>query len=353
MKILFLIGSISGGGLERRTVNLVNQLSENPNNEINLITGLKQNREYTLKKVVKRYTFLQLHIIKDILLLEKFINQNGINVAIGMGIYASFLVCIVRFVANCKVIVVEANNSIYDRISRKSRILRKLVYWNADGYIFQTEEEKRYYSKKIQRKSIVIHNPVMENLPIRSKKVNKEIVAMGRLELQKDYNTLIRAFGIVHKIHSDYKLRIFGQGEKKKGLKDLSVRLGLENSIVFEGFCLDVHSKIIDSDIYVLTSQFEGMPNSLLEAMAMGFPVVSTDCRGGGSREIIQDGYNGFLASVGDAEAVARKLIYLIDNENIKEMVGRNALKVRKSHEVSRICRAWENYINVIVHRKI
>ena len=128
MKILFLIGSISGGGLERRTVNLVNQLSENPNNEINLITGLKQNREYTLKKVVKRYTFLQLHIIKDILLLEKFINQNGINVAIGMGIYASFLVCIVRFVANCKVIVVEANNSIYDRISRKSRILdRKSV----------------------------------------------------------------------------------------------------------------------------------------------------------------------------------------------------------------------------------
>lgn len=349
MKILFLIGSIAGGGLERRTVNIVNQLSENPNNEINLLTSSRQNQEYIVEKLVKRHTFLELHISRDIILLKKFINQKDIDVLIGMGIYASFLVCIARFVINCKVIVVEANDPSHDQISLRTRILRKLLYWNADGHIFQTKEEKKYYSKNIQKKSIVVHNPIMVNLPTRAKDIDKEIVAVGRLEAQKDYHTLIRAFYIVHKIHPDYKLRVFGQGNKEKELKDILIQLGIENSVIFEGFCLDVHEKIISSDIYVLTSLYEGMPNTLLEAMAMGFPVVSTDCGGGGPKEIIQDGYNGFLVPIGDAKAIASKINYLIENKSIKENMGKNALKIRKSHEVFQICKIWEEYIRKVI----
>ncbi len=351
MKILFLIESISGGGLERRTVNLINQLSKNRNIEIDLITGVKQRQEYAINKCIKRYTFLKSYILDDISLLKRFVIQKDVEVAIGMGIYASLLLCIVRFNADCKVIVVEANDPSHDQISWKSRFLRKMVYWNADGYIFQTEEEKRYYSKKIQRKSIVIHNPIMSDLPIRSENVKKEIVAMGRLEFQKDYPVLIKAFYAIHKIHPDYKLRIFGQGDKEKELKELSVQFGLEGSVVFEGFCLDVHQKIIDSDIYVLTSQFEGMPNSLLEAMAMGFPVVSTDCDGGGPKEIIRDGYNGYLVPVGDIVAIANKINYLIDNNSIKERMGKNALKIRKSHDSCQICSSWERYISTVIYK--
>ena len=103
------------------------------------------------------------------------------------------------------------------------------------------------------------------------------------------------------------------------------------------------------SDIYVLSSDFEGMPNALLEAMAMRFPVISTDCGGGGPRELIVDGVNGLLVSVNNELLLAEKICWMIENTIEKEKMAENAYKVRQSHAVDKICREWERYIESIL----
>lgn len=348
MKIGFVIYGIGNGGLERRTVNVVNELSNNKKNEIVLVTGAQQPSEYELVKDVFRVQLLRNNLVKDVYELKNYAIKNEIDVLVGMGLYANWLVCLTRFLCNCKVIVVESNDPRHDNISVRSRILRKLLYWKSDGFIFQTEEEKCFYSKKIQKRAIVIHNPVKEGLPYRDKNVSREVIAIGRMLPQKNYEMLLRVFRIVYDKFPEYRLRIFGQGPEDNKLKKLAAELNILQVVEFEGFCTNLHEKIVGSDIFVLTSDFEGMPNVLLETMAMGFPVISTDCGGGGPRELIIDGENGLLTPVGNPVIFAEKLCWMIDNPNEKEKMAQKAYMVRETHALSVICKEWLKYIESV-----
>lgn len=345
MRIAFLIRGISDGGLERRTVNLANQFSENETYHVSLLTGHVQDNEYKLAEKIDRIDLLNGNLLKDTFKLSKILLREKYDVIIGMGIYANWLVCLIRMIYKYKVIVVEANDPRHDSLSCYSRILRKILYWRADGYVFQTEEEKTYYSKSIQERSIIIPNPVKNDLPHRSANAKKEIVAVGRLMPQKNYAMLIRAFDIVHKKNPEYLLRIFGKGIEENKLKKLIGELGLEEYVILEGFCVNVHEKIKDSDIFVMTSDYEGMPNSLMEAMAMGFPVISTNCGGGGPRELIENNFNGILVPIGDDVFLANKIDWLINNIEVKEQLANHATDIRNSHSLSVIYKLWERYL--------
>ncbi|MCI9594316.1 MAG: glycosyltransferase family 4 protein [Lachnospiraceae bacterium] len=345
MRIVFLIRGISNGGLERRTVNLVNKLSENNLHFIILMTDHTQENEYELSKKVHRISLLNGNLLYDTVKLLEFVVREKFDIIVGMGIYANWLVCLIRLISKNKVVVVEANDPKHDSLRYYSRILRKLLYWRADGYIFQTEEERNFYSKNIQKKSIIIHNPVKDLLPLRCQDVKKEIIAVGRLMPQKNYTMLIKAFDVVHKKNPEYLLRIFGNGIEEDKLKNLIIKLGLEKYVSLEGFCIDVHEKIKNSDIFVMTSNYEGMPNALMEAMAMGFPVISTDCGGGGPRELINNNVNGILVPVGDEFFLADKMDWLINNIEEKENLASHAVSIRDSHSQGVICKLWEEYL--------
>ena len=129
----------------------------------------------------------------------------------------------------------------------------------------------------------------------------------------------MNAFYEVHKVHPEYKLKIFGTGNEKGYLLKLKAQLKLEGCVLFEGFHRNVHEKIKNSDIFVMTSDYEGMPNALLEAMAMGFPVISTDCPVGAPREMIIDGYSGILVPVGHKEKLVEAMKRLIEENDLIE----------------------------------
>lgn len=351
MRIAFVSEGLSGGGSERQTVVLADAFSSDKKDQIYLITGSKRENEYAISGKIERLCVLNgnRQLFKDTIILLKIIKEHKLDVIIGMGIYANLLVSFARLLGGkAQVVISERNDPRHDNLSYKSKVLRKFLYWRADGYVFQTKEEKKYYSKRIQKKGMVIHNSVKNEIPYRTDISNKEIVAVGRLMPQKNYSLLLEAFYIVYKNYPEYILRIFGIGTEEEKLKKICRKLQIEQNVVFEGFQINVHQQIADSDIYVLSSDYEGMPNSLMEAMAMGFPVVATDCYGGGPGELIQDGVNGLLTPIGDAEKMAEQIMELIGDKSLKLSIAQQAMEIRETHSEKRIAEMWKVYIKNI-----
>ena len=346
MKIAFVSNGLYGGGSERTTVNLANGLSKWKQNEIFLLSAKPTDRDYKLEKKVNRLCVLNGNIFHDVRCIIDIQRNYKFNVIISLGIYQNICLCIYKLTnRSSKIIISERNAPLQDNISKKSKVLKKLLYNRADGCVFQTKQAMNCYNVKLRNKSVIIHNPIIGGLPDRSEDVNKEIVAIGRIEKQKNYSLLIKAFSYISKKYPDYRLRIFGNGGEFENIYKLCAEKGIDDKVIFEGFTKDCHSLIIHSDIYVLTSDFEGLPNALMEAMAMGFPCVSTDCPCGGPGELIKNGVNGILVPVNDVEELSKAISKLIMNRELNHVLSTNAKKIRNDHSLEYISQRWMDYI--------
>lgn len=325
MRLAVFIDELGGGGAERTAVVLANNLSLR-GYETYILTGKKVEKEYHIEQGVKRIVlYNKRSFFFNIVGLRRFLRTNDIEICVAVGIYANLVASSSNILQKTKVILYEQNSPKDDSLSWKTKLLRSLTFWRSDAHVFQTPDEMSFYGKTIQKKGVVIPNPLMEGLPHRTLKHKKEIVAIGRLRPQKNYPILLEAFSLVVKRYPDYILRIFGKGTDQPLLEKQIESLGIKNNVVFEGFILDIHQTIIDSDIYVLSSDFEGMPNTLMEAMGMGFPVISTDCGGGGARALIRHKENGLLVPVRNSQALAEAILEYLNNPHIKEHCAQNA----------------------------
>lgn len=238
----------------------------------------------------------------------------------------------------------------------------KLKFWKpwfrlADGAVFQLPKVADYYSN-IKVPTAVIPNPIIDKddivcLPYHDRK--KRIVTHGRLDNeQKRHDVLIRSFALLHQDYPDFTLSIYGGEPNKllpntKALKELIAELGLEDSIRLEGKTNAPKEAIKDSMIWVLTSDFEGIPNSLIEAMSMGLTCISTDCSPGGARFMIEDGVNGCLVERGNVKWLYEKMKYMIEHPLEAEKMGREAMKIKHSFTPDDIADKWENYLMSIL----
>ena len=223
--------------------------------------------------------------------------------------------------------------------------MKRIVFRNADGIVFQTKEVQNFFSKPIRKKGMVIANPLLDdNLPMADiNSPRKEIVAVGRLSVEKNFEMLIKAFSELKL--SDYTLRIYGQGPLYQNLQELIAKLWMENQIILEGQVEKVVDKIQGADIFVLSSNHEGMPNVLLEAMAMGLACISTDFPSGGAQALIRNGINGLLIPVNDKEALKNAISTLVDNQRLKLELKKNALNIRKENSKEQIFPEWESFV--------
>lgn len=340
-KIGVVIGGISEGGAERFTANLVNYFNSQKI-DVFLYTGQKQENEYEIASGVNRRTIMKGNFLNDIYAIKKDVSDNGISVLIGIGIYNNLCVCADKVLGyKGDVIISERNAPKQDLLSWKSKLLRACLYRFCDKMVFQTYQASLCYSKAIQKKSVIIHNPIKEGLPYRTEKHNREIIFSGRLRKQKNPMLMLNAFIEIHDRHPEYKLRFFGIGPIENEMRDIIKEKRLDEYIIFEGWKSNWHELIKDSDIFVMTSDFEGMPNSLMEAMAMGFPVISSDCPAGGPAELIIPGKNGLLFKVGDKKGLIDKIEYLINNIDEKEKLGKEAANIRDTHSNEIILDRW------------
>jgi glycosyltransferase involved in cell wall biosynthesis len=217
----------------------------------------------------------------------------------------------------------------------------------ADGYVFQTEEARSFYKGKYDKKSVIISNPLkIESLPkpyLEERKRN--IVTVGRLHPQKNQMLLIQAFEEIKDKYPDYNLIIYGEGVLRKELQEYINDNKLDSRIIMPGNVLNLLSLIKDSGIFILSSDFEGMPNALIEAMALGLPCISTDCPCGGPKSLIENGENGLLFEVGNKNQLINAIEYMINNPDKAKQMSEKAVNIRNTLNANHICEKWYNYI--------
>ena len=163
---------------------------------------------------------------------------------------------------------------------------------------------------------------------------------------------LIYAFNEIQKEFNEYSLFIYGEGENKNEIEKLVRTLCLEDKIILKGNVSNVHQDVTDASLYVLTSDYEGMPNALMESMSMGIPCISVDCSGGGPATLINDGENGILGPPNNREALADAMRRILTDTDLSKKLSSNAVEDSKKYSISNISIKWMDYINSILEGK-
>ncbi len=227
-----------------------------------------------------------------------------------------------------------------------NKLLRNKVYADADYVVFQTPDARDYFGDDVKEHGILIANPLKEGLPYwNQENYKKEIVVACRINKQKNLFMLLEAFKKVCEVRDDYKLAIYGEGELKEVLISFADSLGIGELVEFRGYTNEIHSIMANSAIYVSSSDYEGISNSMIEALAIGIPSVCTDCPVGGARMFIKNGESGFLTPVGDSEAMAEKLLLLMDSEELKIKFSTESRKIREELSEEKIYSKWNELV--------
>ena len=250
---------------------------------------------------------------------------------------------------NIKTIYSERGNPDDKEYTGILGVLRKIYFKKIDGFVFQTQAARDCFPEDIRRKSTVIQNPIFINksdykMPL----VRKEkIVTVGRLHEQKNQKFLLEVFKDFLKTHKNYILEIYGEGPLKEILEEYSKKLGINKNVNFMGNKEDIYSYIINAKMFVLTSKYEGMPNVILEAMALGIPTICSNYNPKDAvYEIIEDGVNGFVYEQNDRIKLISIMDEITKNEKIVEKISNNAKNICETHSKENIYNKWEKFIN-------
>lgn len=286
---------------------------------------------YKIERIAKLRKEIKKHKGATVISFEYFMNMQTIVAMIGL---------------HNRLIISERNDPVRVGGKTPTKQMRNLLYGFADCLVCQTQDSLEYFPEKIQEKSVVIMNPIKANLPepwLGERK--KKIVNFCRLEKQKNLPLLIDAFEIFYQKHPDYTLVIYGDGRECDNLEEYIRTRGLEAVVAVHPAVQDIHDRIKDAMMFVSSSDYEGLSNSMIEAMAIGLPTICTDCPCGGARMVIQNGVNGLLVSVRNKEEMSEKIAYLADNKKIREQIGEKACEVREKLGINKIIYEWEKVL--------
>lgn len=350
-KIVIITRNLSGGGAERVIAQLANYFAAQ-GKQCNIIT---LNNDEVFYRVDSRISILPVgekhsNKVLDKLLryreVRKMVLQQKPDLVLSLPEEIGVYVLLALLGTKIPVYVSERNNPWVMPDVRITRLLRTLMYPFAKGFVFQTEMAKSFFPESIQNKGIVLSNPVDASRipPQYTGEREKVVVAAGRLSPQKNMPLLLKAFAVFSSKHPEYRLRIFGDGALRKDLVELARTLNIAEKVELPGRSTALLEKMNSCAMFVLSSDYEGMPNVLLEAMCMGMPVISTDCPSGGPRELIEEGVNGLLIPVGDETALYEAMEKMADPLYARTLAD-NALKLREKLTSPEIFVNWYRYL--------
>ena len=340
------------GGAEKSIINLSNWLSHH-GYDVFLASVEGQEKSFDIdcnvhylsfdwKQTNKIFTHLQ--IFRN---TQKAINVVKPDVIISFWIHPMLYSIFNPYSWRKKIVFSERNDPKLE-YGTLSRILRYFVLLRANHIVFQTEEAQRYFKETIKKKSVVIHNPIyIKNGSYPINEMDNRVVTVGRLNAQKNISLLINAFRIISKRFPKLELEIYGEGPLRSELELLINQMGIQKTVHLMGAHKDVLDKIYGSRLFVLPSLYEGMPNALMEAMALGIPVISSDCPCGGPRELIVDSYNGFLFKNDDEDDLVEKLNYMLSlDEKLLRTIRENEKEIINTHSQDIIFDKWDKLIS-------
>lgn len=361
MNIICYLNMLNCGGAERVMSVLANGLHR-MGHTVTMVTDYSSATDFPLDAGIKRVIFEGDYTsatpkgrlgrtVSRIFKLRKLCKQNDADLLISFLADISARAILATRGLRTKNLVSVRNDPRQLMKSRSKRLQIKWLYPMAEGCVFQTEAAKQAMPSKLHKKSRVIFNPVsdvfysIQPQPLTQKKV----VTCGRLAKQKRFDVLIDAFSRVCDEFPQYTLEIYGIGKDQEKLQSQIDALGRQDRIRLMGRCNDVPNTIKDASLFVLSSDYEGLPNALMEAMALSLPVVSTDCSGGGARALIEDGVDGLITPCGDVEALAAAIRQSLADPAAAAARGEKAGEKAKNFCTEAIVTQWETYIRQIV----
>jgi GalNAc-alpha-(1->4)-GalNAc-alpha-(1->3)-diNAcBac-PP-undecaprenol alpha-1,4-N-acetyl-D-galactosaminyltransferase len=364
MHVALLVSSLAGGGAERAVSEMANYWARR-SWSVTVITWTRAGdpETYIVDAAVQR-TYLglagasmglcsaiynnarrimalrgALEVLKPDVLLS-FMDSNNVAALIasrGIGI---------------PVVIAERSDPATNTMTKRSwRALRRVTYRWADAVVAQTRWAADWVSARCRVNCEVVPN-LLRTLPSVEAAAPREhiVLSVGRLSVEKDIGTLLRAFAGTRRVHPSWRLVIAGDGPKRGELELLAASLDIAECVLFAGFVEHPERLMQRAGIYVLSSQFEGFPNALLEAMVMGAAVVSSDCRSGPG-ELIRDGINGRLFRAGDAKGLATIMSELMRTEELRRSLGTEAMQVRDRFAPEKVMPRWESVLRGAIAR--
>ena len=288
--------------------------------------------------------------IKALNKLKKIIRNGNYNIVCSFLPDVSAMSRLASFGSKAKVVSCERGDPF--EFSSFWKFIITWTYKKSDYCVFQLEKARDFFGSKVAKHSFVIPNPyvpVENNIPFDGER-KKTIVSAGRFSLQKRFDVLIQAFAKVREAHPDYQLILYGEGddflvEYKRLVKHLSI----EDCVRFPGYVKNVAAHIREDGIFVLSSDFEGIPNALIEAMSVGIPVVATDCTPGGPAFLTNNGERGLLVPVHNVEAMAEAINRLIEKPELAKSLSRKEVDIVDILDIDVINKKWIEIFQTII----
>ncbi len=347
MKVMIVIATKSMGGAERVSMHLCRWINSQPGHSAMIaVLRPKSGKTYDMSSLPTA----ELAAGHTLSQLIRLIRSERPDVVLSMGVPMALYTVPACKLTGVKHVISERSDP--GHFSGKAAVgwLSKRLMRHADGYVFQTEEARDYYGLK--KKSAVIPNPLANAEALPPQRFTggreKKIVTAGRLIRAKNQSMLIESFAGVHSRHPDWQLWLWGTGPEEAALRKLAKEKGLGDTVRLPGASDRLMEEIYTAGLFVLSSDFEGMPNALMEAMALGLPCISTDCPCGGPHSLIQPGVNGLLVPVGDRAAMTDAMLRMIEEPELADACGRAAFGIRQTHSQDGICRAWLDFFREV-----
>lgn len=309
-----------------------------------VVKGRESDRALIQKYYARNY--------KKIIWLKEYFKMHNTSTVIAF-LYDSIFLTLLSTTNSNKVIISERGDPQQSIGSKTTMAFLHSAFSKADNIVFQSPDVQKWYFDNMQVEGQVIFNPVKPDLPERFEGVRKKkIVNFCRISEQKNLELLVNAFGRLQKEYREYELYIYGDavGNGAEGyVEKINIiidSLGLTDVVHILPGRSDIHSVIRDYAMFVSSSDFEGMSNSMIEAMAIGLPVVCTDCPAGGARAVINDHENGLLVPVRDVEKLYLATKEVVENPELAEKLSKNGSEIRNELAVGNIIEKWKEIID-------
>lgn len=350
-KLIVNTGTLMAGGAER-VLSILSTPFANAYDSVEYILWLDAKYPDVFYKIDPRVKITKIskesgsrNILHHLYWFRKHIKKEKPDAILSFMVMINFSVMLSQLFCNTPMYLAERNDP---RYFAGNQLLRRIINWmysfpNVKKIIMQTENNKNFFSKRLRKKVEVIYNPIeMEDFyvgcAISQKKKNK-IVTVSRLEKQKHQHILVSAFSEFHKIHPDYTLTFYGIGSRKDALEQQAKNLGISKNVFFPGRVVNVCEAIKDADMFIMTSEYEGMSNSLIEAMCLGLPCISTKVSG--ATDLIENDVNGVLIDIDDTKALIKEMNKIVVDTERAKIISLNAIKIYEQLRADKISKKW------------
>ena len=352
MKVFMIIKRLRYSGAYKMFMWVAKALA-NRGHEITVFTFMKNDVE-ELQPNIKwiKANLEHSSLFRKVKEVRRWMKETGADISISFLLDANIINTLACLGTKTKSIICERNDPYKPHYYKLK--LTKPLFGLADGAVFQLPKVAEYYSM-IKGHTAVIPNPVIPTsakIELKSFEERENvIVSLGRYDIfQKRQDVLLNAFARFLKGHPDYMLKFYGDGPDEDKIRKLVESLGISENVIVGGITGHSAQVLSKSKFFVLTSDFEGIPNSLLEAMSIGLPCISTRCRPGGAEYLIKNGKNGLLVNTGDVEGLYQAMCKIAETD-IADRLGHEAKKVTERFSEERITDMWCEYIQKLQNK--